>query len=379
MASADLLRLAMVRETTPGVTPATPAFMVARITSEGLNFNPTTALSNELNPARQVSDVIVSGGSSGGDVGFEVSRNPWFEEMLSAVLGNDWDITLAGRLEVGSILKSYTTEKRFTLDSLLGVYDFHTIIRTIVDSMTLTFTPGGADTGSVTLLGGTYSRADAGVAGATYVGPNTAPVMVGSDVIPIRLTIEGTDYEAWCFSAIGVTFRNNGRAIECLGTEGAAEMVMGRFECEITAQIYVVDGTEVVMDAFLQKQELGFAFIANDADGESYAFDFPRCRVQSASQVAGGTNQDVVLDVTLQALVSLTGAAPAVNSCVLITRNPATPASVLLAAEAEPTDPVLDLPADYDYFSTRPALGMPEPPAPVVESTLPPVKEPETA
>ena len=114
--SSDLLRLAMVRETTPGVTPATPAFMVARITSEGLNYNPTTQLSNELNPARQVSDVIVSGGSSGGDVAFEVSRNAWFEEMLSAVLGNNWDATLAGRLEVGSILKTYTTEKRFTVD-----------------------------------------------------------------------------------------------------------------------------------------------------------------------------------------------------------------------------------------------------------------------
>ena len=59
-----------------------------------------------------------------------------------------------------------------------------------------------------------------------------------------------------------MTFRNNGRAIECLGTVGAAEMVIGRFECEITATIYVVDAVSEVMDAFLNNEEIGFGFIA---------------------------------------------------------------------------------------------------------------------
>ena len=36
MASADLLRLAIVREGTPGVTPANPAFQLLRVTSESL-------------------------------------------------------------------------------------------------------------------------------------------------------------------------------------------------------------------------------------------------------------------------------------------------------------------------------------------------------
>src|SRR5215831_16420280 len=123
--SADLFRLGFAKEATPGVTPATPEFLVARIVSEGINYNAKTTLSNELNPDRQVTDVIVAGGSSGGDVAFEISRNAWFEEMLSAALGNNWDATLAGRLEVGPILKTYTIEKRFTIDAVAPDYDFH--------------------------------------------------------------------------------------------------------------------------------------------------------------------------------------------------------------------------------------------------------------
>jgi hypothetical protein len=324
--SADLFRLAFVRETTPGVTPATPPFLVARITSEGLNYNPTTTLSNELNPARQVSDVIVAGGASGGDVAFEMSRNDWFEEMLSAVLGNDWDVTLADRLEVGPLLKTYTIEKRFTIDAGVPTYDFHRIVEAAVDAMQLTFTPGGPNTGSVTILGSTYSRADAEIVGAVYADPGTKPVMIGSEVFPITVTIEATPYVGWCLSTMAVNFKNNARAIECLGTVGAAEVVLGRFEAEVTAQIYIQDATKQLMDAFLLSQEIQFAFSAADSLGNTYSFDFPRIRVATAQQVAGGTNTDVVLAVTLQALVTTTGAVPTVDSCVVITRAPTVPA-----------------------------------------------------
>lgn len=323
--SADLLRLAFVPETTPGVTPATPPYLVARITSEGLNYNATTTLSNELNPDRQVTDVIVSGGSSGGDVGFEMSRNDWFEEMLAAVLGNEWDATLPDRLEVGPLLKTYTVEKRFTVDAAAPLYDFHRIIRAAVDAMALNFTPGGPNTGSVTILGGTYSRGDAEIVGSTYADPGTKPVMIGSDVFPIKITIDATDYIGWCLSTMTVNFKNNARAIECLGTVGAAEVVLGRFESEVSAQIYIQDATSELMDAFLLGEEIAFEFTVADSLGNSYLFQFPRIRVASAQQVAGGTNTDVVLAVTMQALVTLTGVAPAVDSCVVITRAPTVP------------------------------------------------------
>jgi hypothetical protein len=320
--SADLLRLAIVREATPGITPATPAFQLLRAVSESLSFSPETQLSNELNPARQISDVIVSGGQSGGDISFEMSSNPGFEMLLEAALGRLWASDV---LSVGELLLTHSVEKRFTLNATavdpLQRYEYGRMQRGLVDSMSLNFTPGGPATGSATLVGGAFSRGVVDLTGATYITPGGLPVFVGSGVLPVQFHIGATDYPAWCFNNLVVNFRNNGRAIACLGQESANEVVLGRFECEITASVYINAETQFLMDAFLQKTEIAFGFTAADSLGNQYAFNFPRVRVQTASSVAGGTNQDVILAVTLQALVAPIVGPPAVNSCVQITRT----------------------------------------------------------
>lgn len=323
--SADLLRLGIVREATPGVTPATPAFQLLRVTSESLAFSPETQLSNELNPDRQLTDVIVSGGQSGGDISFEVSSNPGFELLLEGALGNLW---VANQLTVGSLLLTHSIEKRFTLNPLDPVpadqYEYNRIVRGLVDAMTVTFTPGGPATGSATILGGEYTRASAGIAGATFPTAGQLPVMVGSGVFPLTFTIEATDYPAWCVSNLVVNFRNNGRAIACLGQESANEVVLGRFECEITASIYINKETKALMDAFLEHTEMQLEFEVHDALGNAYLFEFARVRVSAATEVAAGTNQDVIMEVTLQALVTemiLPPGPGTADTSVLITRT----------------------------------------------------------
>lgn len=347
--SADTTRVVFVPETTAGVTPANPNMLVARITSEGITFNPSTTLSNEFNAQRQVTDVIVSGGSTGGDLGFELSRNPWFEEMLAGVFGNEWGATFPDRLEVGVKLKTYTIEKTFAACAEVPAdpgadppepgrpaeFDYHRVVRAMIDAMTLTFTPAAAATGSITILGGTFTRSHDELAGATYEEPGLRPVILGADVIPVVFRIGGVDYTAWCLSQIVVNFNNNGRAIECLGTIGAAEMMLGRFECTVTMTVYASCDTHAILDAFLAipiagqsyRTEIAMAFRAQDGFGNFYFFEFDRCRIQAATQVAGGTNQDVVIALTLQALMGPTGTPPlpTVQSCATVYRQPALP------------------------------------------------------
>lgn len=325
MASADLLRLAVVREATPGVTPATPAFQLLRATSESLSYSPETQLSNELNPDRQVTDVIVTGGQSGGDVAFELSSNPGFELLLEGCLANLWT---DNQLWVGTTLLTHTLEKRFTVDETdidpLARYEISRFVRSLVDAMTLTFTTGGPATGNATLLGGAMARADSDLAGSTYLTAGKLPVMVGAGVLPVTFTIGAVAYEAWCVSNLVINLRNNGRAIACLGQDAANEVVLGRFECEITASIYLAKNTREVMNAFIDREEIEFAVTVTDPLGNSYLFEFSRVRISAATEVASGTNQDVILAVTMQALVDTVsvGVVPAPEqSCVVITRN----------------------------------------------------------
>lgn len=320
--SADTLRLALVREATPGVTPANPGFQLIRATSESLAYTPQTQLSNELNPARQVTDVIVTGGQSGGDIAFELSSNPGFEGMLAGCLANPWNGDV---LTVGAQLFTHTIEKRWTLDEVnvdpLLQYEFHQINRALIDSMTLTFPTTGPSTGTATIIGGTYTRRPDALAGATYLTAGNKPVIVGANITPIIFTIEGTQYTGWCVSTMTVSFRNNGRAIACLGQEGASEMVLGRFEAEVSADIYFQADARVIMDAFIERIEFEFTFDAVDALGNLYRFTFTRVRASTASMPTPGTNQDVIISVTLQALVDVVGTAPdEVDTCVTIER-----------------------------------------------------------
>jgi hypothetical protein len=320
--SADTLRLALVREATPGITPANPAFQLLRATSESLAYTPQTQLSNELNPFRQVTDVITTGGDSGGDIAYELSSNPGFEQLLEACLANPWDVDL---LTVGVQLYTHTIEKRWTIDEAhadpLMQYEFQQVNRALVDSMTLTFPTQGPSTGTATILGGTYTRRDVALAGAAYATAGELPVIVGANISPIEFVIEGDTFVGWCVSTMTVTFRNNGRAIACLGQEGASEMVLGRFEAEVTADIYFQAEARAVMDAFINRTEIEFSFDAADALGNLYRFTFTRVRVSACNQPTPGTNQDVVLSVTMQALVDTVGIAPdEIDTCVQIER-----------------------------------------------------------
>lgn len=321
--SADTLRLALVREATPGVTPAPPGFQLLRATSESLAYTPQTQLSNELNPARQVTDVIVTGGQSGGDIAFELSSNPGFEMLLEGCLANLWT---NDALTVGARLFTHTIEKRWTLDAddpdPLLQYEHQHVNRAVVDAMALTFPTQGPSTGTATIIGGAYTRRDDPLAGATYASAGTLPVIVGANISPIEFSIEGSTFIGWCVSTMTVTFRNNGRAIACLGQEGANEIVLGRFEAEITADIYFQSEAREVMDAFINRTEIAFSFVAADALGNEYRFTFTRVRISQASQPTPGTNQDVILSVTMQALVDVVGVAPdEIETCVTIERT----------------------------------------------------------
>ncbi|MDB5618467.1 phage tail tube protein [Tardiphaga sp.] len=96
--STNRVALAKVRETTFGVTPATPAFKQIRQTSSGLNANPKTVITSEIRSDRQVTDLILvgedAGGSIGGELAFQVADDD-LEEALQGTWSSNPVITVA--------------------------------------------------------------------------------------------------------------------------------------------------------------------------------------------------------------------------------------------------------------------------------------------
>ncbi len=293
--SADTVRLAIVKETgNPPNTPVSPAFIVARMTSESVAFTPETALSAELDPSGQVRDSILVGGASAGDVSFEVSDHAAFEEYLSAVFGNGWS---TNTLTPATNLFLYTIEKTFQGVPAAGSKSYHRFLHSAFSSLTLNITPGAPINGTASISGGVLDLDTAILVGATYPDPGSAPVLVPSDVIIAM--------DAWaatsCFGTLTMTFNDNVRGIQCIGTLGTKEQVRGRFECAITADVYY--SNDEPLQALIDQSEFPVTVTMDDAAGvDKYAFYFPRCKMTAAPVVAGGTGQDVIASLAMNAL-----------------------------------------------------------------------------
>ena len=131
--AADSVQVSHIAEATSGVTPATPAFDVWRLTGESLSFQPTTLASTELgSTGRFQRPSSVTGSSVSGDLNFELAKFTALEDAMAGVLANPWGegpltpgsaggAISAGRNTVGRALQTYTIEKRWpNADATLG-------------------------------------------------------------------------------------------------------------------------------------------------------------------------------------------------------------------------------------------------------------------
>mgnify|MGYP003675066645 CR=1 FL=1 len=105
--------------------------------------------------------------------------------------------------------------------------------------------------------------------------------------------------------ALGFTFSvsNNLRKQYKLGTLGADGMALGDFVVTGTLQAYFA--TSALFDKFLNQTATGLAIAISDeatGQGNTYIFDFPNVRFTDGQRVAGGRNQDIIADMSWQAI-----------------------------------------------------------------------------
>jgi hypothetical protein len=73
MSEANRTAVRAVKETSFRVPPNNPAYQELRFNSESLTYAPTTEVSNEIDPTRQVKDLILTGFEASGDIATEYS------------------------------------------------------------------------------------------------------------------------------------------------------------------------------------------------------------------------------------------------------------------------------------------------------------------
>ncbi|MCP1852795.1 MULTISPECIES: phage tail tube protein [unclassified Bradyrhizobium] len=93
MTSSNRTQLALVRETTPGVTPTTPRMRKVRMTGESLSLAPTYVDSEEIRDDRMLGDPIktneTTNGGINGEISFPDDGSP-LSELLMSAFENTW-------------------------------------------------------------------------------------------------------------------------------------------------------------------------------------------------------------------------------------------------------------------------------------------------
>lgn len=95
MSSSNLVRVAFIKETVFGETPAVGDFSQARFTSEALSGSPETTESQQIRTDRQSSGQIVTSLTVGGELSFELAKEAPIDAFLESAMLGAWDTSIA--------------------------------------------------------------------------------------------------------------------------------------------------------------------------------------------------------------------------------------------------------------------------------------------
>ena len=304
-ASGSEVRVAYVPETAFGLTPATPSFKTARVTSGGLRTNKTTVTSDERQPDRNVRDEILTGLSASGSYNFEFTAET-FDDFLAAALRGAWT---ADVLKNGILAPTFTIEE--TLE--LGATDsFSRFTGAAINTLSLSVTAQEKVTGSMAFMGQKETLATAIVTGATYAPPNANSIANASTGVA-ALTV-GAIAPAPRVKALTFEISNGLRMRPEVGTPFTNEF--GADRCNITGTLNCYFQSNDLYQAVLNHETAALSFTLGQEANKRYAILLPRIRLGDGERAVGGNNDDVMVNIPFRAILDPT------EACSLkITRN----------------------------------------------------------
>lgn len=110
-----------------------------------------------------------------------------------------------------------------------------------------------------------------------------------------------------CFNTLSITYENNCRPIDCVGTLGHRDIKFGR--AEVTGTIGLFFENTLDYQRFLDAASFSFAFHVEDNPGagqtygNAYTFNFPYVRYESGTLVSEGLDTNIFFNATFRALV----------------------------------------------------------------------------
>jgi hypothetical protein len=296
LATSNRTALRIVKETVFGTIPTNPALKELRYTGESLNFNQKKITSNEIRSDRNTSDLITVSADASGDIKFELSIGA-FDDLIEGAFASTFSTPVSNlsTIKNGVALNSYTIQKHF---QDLDTPAFQNFVGCRVGGLELSFQNGSILTGSSSIMALGASIGTSQIAGATIVQAPTQSVMNAvTNLVNIK---EDNVVSTMIIKSMSLKISNNLRAQEAIGSLGHVGIALGRLDVTGNITAYFKDLTQY--NKFLNNTSFALSFKCQDDTSDYYEFILPKCKFESASIVAGGIDQDLMIEGTYRAI-----------------------------------------------------------------------------
>lgn len=200
----------------------------------------------------------------------------------------------ASRVANGTTNRTFSIEKGFT-----DVNQFFNFSGCGISKTSLSFTAGAIVTGSFDVMGKTSIRGTATQLPGSPIASQTFDVMNG--VFGVGTIYEGgAALTGALVKEIKIDIDPKLRALLALGVLGAAQINLGTFEITGSMSVFLSDGS--LYDKFVNQTASSVSWGCKDKANNGYQFTLPKVKYSDAKVVAGGLDQDAMIDLPFTAI-----------------------------------------------------------------------------
>jgi len=316
--SASLTTIAIQKEDAlAGTTSGTVASL--RVTAESIVPAISTISSEEIDATRNVSDLNKVSSQAEGDIEFEFSADGPIDALITSVLqtgssgANTTDnMTDNTSYQNGTTQTSYSIEKK-TSDGSTNFFQLYEGM--VPSSLELTAESGSFVTGTVGFVGAKVNAMSGSATLTSTLTTSTQPFSTVDSNTNIKFntgaaSVTNAEYGELTGvvpTAFSLNFDNGLRAQTQIGTTDLAGIGAGRFVATGSMTVYANHAdSQTLFNNYINTTRFGMCIqIGNSTD--NYRFYLPEVIITSAQVLAGGNDEDVLMELEFQAVKTTIG------------------------------------------------------------------------
>lgn len=285
--------VSILEELTWGILPSPASFTAIRFTGESLKIERENVVSEEIRPDRNIPDLIQVGGGASGGLECELSYGT-FDSLIESAFNSSFsnDSMVNGTTE-----KSFHIQKKQQGNSDTTTYELYKGM--VVDTFTLNINVKQKTTCSFTFVGknGIIGESLTGTVGAA----TTAPILDGSNGFKFDSVFGASP--APSLMSLTLNINNNAAGKAEAGEVDLFRVSAGRCNVSGSASFYFQNKS--LMDLFLAGSGGPLTFTIGNTMNEKYTITMPNVKIQDADHFSPNNDEDVMLNITFQALYNL--------------------------------------------------------------------------